>query len=152
MIRRLSDLLETLATLFLAGVLATVVLQVFFRYVARIAVPWTEEATRYLGIWMVFMGAAAAAAQGAHIAVTVLVERLPQPLKRSAALLATSMALLFNLIVFLGSLQLIRLNWEQEAATFPVSVGVLYLALAVSAGTSLLFAGFVIGNSVRGKL
>lgn len=151
MIRRLSDLLETLATVFLAGVLAAVVLQVFFRYVARIAVPWTEEATRYLGIWMVFMGAAAAVAQGSHIAVTVLVERLPQTLRRSAALLATSMALLFNLIVFLGSLQLIQLNWEQEAATFPVSVAVLYLAVAVSAGTSLLFAGFVIGKSMRGK-
>ena len=72
--KRLSALFETVAMVFLAGILVTVCLQVFFRYVAGIVAPWTEEATRYLGIWMVFMGATAAVAQGSHIAVSALVD------------------------------------------------------------------------------
>lgn len=150
MIRRLTRVFDNLATAFLAGVLIVVVLQVFFRYVARIVVPWTEEATRYLGIWMVFMGAAAAVAHGSHITVTLLVERLPKTLRGGAAFLATTVALLFNLIVLLGSLQLIQLNWEQQAATFPVSVAVLYLALAVSAVASLLFLLVRIAKAPQG--
>jgi TRAP-type C4-dicarboxylate transport system permease small subunit len=100
--------------------------------------PWTEEATRYLGIWMVFMGATAAMAQGSHIAVTVLVERLPEWMQAVIRRLSWILLLLFSGIVLLGSLQLIRLNWEQQAVTFPVSVAALYLALVVFSGTSLL--------------
>lgn len=80
--RRLSGVFEILAMVFLAGILVTVCLQVFFRYVAGLAVSWTEEATRYLGIWMVFIGATAAVAQGSHIAVTVVLERLPPAVRR----------------------------------------------------------------------
>lgn len=148
---RLAASLEGLAMIFLAGVLGAVVLQVFFRYVAGVVAPWTEEATRYLGIWMVFMGAAAAVAQGAHIAVTVVLERLPEWLEGGARLLALAAALLFNLIVLLGSLQLIRLNWEQQATTFPVSVAVLYLAVAISSGVSLVFLSAHVRNALRGK-
>jgi TRAP-type C4-dicarboxylate transport system permease small subunit len=148
---RLAAGFERLAMLLLAGVLGAVVLQVFFRYVAGIVAPWTEEATRYLGIWMVFMGATAAVAQGSHIAVNALVDRLPDRLKGGAGLAALAVALLFNLIVFLGSLQLIRLNWEQQATTFPVSVAVLYLAVAVSSGASLIFLSLHVRNALRGK-
>jgi TRAP-type C4-dicarboxylate transport system permease small subunit len=135
--RRLSGFLETLALVFLAGILLTVCLQVFFRYLAGLAVSWTEEATRYLGIWMVFMGAAAAVAQDSHIAVTVVVERLPPPLRRLLSRFSSLLMLLFSLLIFLGSLQLIRLNWEQQAVTFPVTVATLYLAVAVLAAISL---------------
>lgn len=137
MTRRLSAVFEILATVFLGGVLTTVVLQVFFRYVAQVAVPWTEEATRYLGIWMVFMGAVAAVAQGSHIAVTVLVERFPRGIRTAVDRLASLAVLGFLAIVLLGSLQLIRLNWEQEAVTFPVSVAILYVSVAIFAGVSL---------------
>jgi TRAP-type transport system small permease protein len=146
--RRLVAAFEALAMLFLSGVLIAVVLQVFFRYVAQIAVPWTEEATRYLGIWMVFMGSVAAMAQGSHIAVTVLVERFPERLRRLVERFGALAMFVFLLIVFLGSLQLIRLNWEQEAVTFPVSVAVLYVAVAVFAGIGLPVAAarFVTGR------
>lgn len=136
--KRLSALFETVAMVFLAGILVTVCLQVFFRYVAGIVAPWTEEATRYLGIWMVFMGATAAVAQRSHIAVTVVLERLPEEVQAVIQRFTWFLLLLFSGIVLLGSLQLIQLNWEQQAVTFPVSVAALYLALVVFSGTSLL--------------
>jgi len=136
--KRLSALFETVAMVFLAGILVTVCLQVFFRYVAGIVAPWTEEATRYLGIWMVFMGAVAAVAQRSHIAVTVVLERLPEEVQAVIQRFTWFLLLLFSGIVLLGSLQLIQLNWEQQAVTFPVSVAALYLALVVFSGTSLL--------------
>ena len=136
--RRLSAFFEHVAMVFLAGVLVTVVLQVFFRYVAGLAVSWTEEATRYLGIWMVFTGAAAAVASGAHIAVTVLVFRFPDRIRWVVQRLTDVVLLLFSLVILAGSLTLIRLNWEQQAVTLPVSVAVLYVALAVFAGASVL--------------
>ncbi|MDH4220643.1 MAG: hypothetical protein OEW23_17935, partial [Candidatus Aminicenantes bacterium] len=55
---------------------------------------------------------------------------------------------LFSVIVLLGSFELIKLNWDQEAVTFPLSVGFLYLAIAVSSGFIMIFLMFLIGKKV----
>jgi TRAP-type C4-dicarboxylate transport system permease small subunit len=140
---------ETISVVFLVCVLATVVLQVFFRYVARIVVPWTEEAARYFCIWMVFMGAAAAVAQEAHIRITFVVDHVPKLAKHLFSLLSYSVVFLFNIIIFLGSIQLVELNWGQEAVTFPISVGVLYLAITVSSATILVLLMLIIVERLK---
>jgi TRAP-type C4-dicarboxylate transport system permease small subunit len=56
---------------------------------------------------------------------------------------------LFSAIVLSGSIELIGLNWEQEAVTFPLSVGTLYLAIAVSSGFVMIFLIFLIGKKAR---
>lgn len=153
MIKKLSKIIsfsfETVSVVFLVCVLATVILQVFFRYVARIVVPWTEEAARYFCIWMVFMGAAAAVAQEAHIKITFLVERIPKLAKHLFSLLSYCVVFLFNIIIFFGSIQLVELNWGQEAVTFPISVGVLYLAITLSSATILILLILIIVDRVR---
>jgi TRAP-type C4-dicarboxylate transport system permease small subunit len=153
MMKRLSKIIsysfETVSVVFLVCVLITVILQVFFRYVARIVVPWTEEAARYFCIWMVFMGAAAAVAQEAHIKITFLVERVPKQLMHLFSLLSYGVVFLFNIIIFLGSIQLVELNWGQEAVTFPISVGVLYLAITVSSATILILLTLIIVDRLR---
>lgn len=139
-----SNLFENISTIFLVCILLTVFLQVFFRYVARIVVPWTEEFARYLCIWMVFMGAVAAIAKEAHIRVTFILDRIPARVRNGFELFSYGVVFLFNLVIFLGSIQLIQLNWGQQAVTFPVSVGVLYLAITVSSFFILLFL-FILG-------
>ena len=141
-----SGFFENLSTFFLVCILITVILQVFFRYVARIVVPWTEEFARYLCIWMVFMGAVAAVAKEAHIRVTFIIDRIPEKIRNGFELFAYGVVFLFNWIVFFGSLELMKLNWAQEAVTFPISVGVLYLAIAVS---SFFVMVFLVGLTFR---
>jgi TRAP-type C4-dicarboxylate transport system permease small subunit len=145
----LSNCFENLSSIFLAGVLLAVVLQVFFRYVAGIPVPWTEESARYLGIWMVFMGAAAAIAKETHIKITFILERFPARTRVLFELFIDLIMFLFSAIVLSGSIELIGLNWEQEAVTFPLSVGTLYLAIAVSSGFVMIFLIFLIGKKAR---
>lgn len=145
----LSRLFENLSTFFLVCILITVILQVFFRYVARMVVPWTEEFARYLCIWMVFMGVAAAVAKEAHIRVTFIIKLIPEKVRSGFELFSFGVVFLFNLIIFLGSIELMKLNWGQQAVTFPVSVGVLYLAIAVSSFFILLFLIFLGFNLLR---
>lgn len=153
MMRKLSKIIshsfETVSVVFLVCVLVTVILQVFFRYVARIVVPWTEEAARYFCIWMVFTGAAAAVAQEAHIKITFLVERVPKLARHLFSLLSYGVVLLFNVIILLGSIELVKLNWGQEAVTFPISVGVLYLAITVSSAAILILLVFIIVERLK---
>lgn len=140
----ISNLFELLSAGFLVCILFTVVLQVFFRYVMRIAVPWTEETARYLCIGMVFIGVVALVAQEKHIRITFILNRLPKKINYLLSLLAYIFTLLFNVIVFLGSIHLVRLNWEQQAVTLPISVGVLYLTMGISSFFILILLPFLI--------
>ena len=150
--RIISYVFENLSVIFLVCVLTTVVLQVFFRYVARIIVPWTEEAARYFCIWMVFMGVVAAVAQESHIKITFLVERIPATAKNLFSLLSFGIVFIFNVIILLGSIDLVRLNWGQEAVTFPLSVGILYLAITVSSAAILILLILIIAGRLRTML
>jgi len=140
----ISNLFELLSAGFLVCILFTVVLQVFFRYVMRIAVPWTEEAARYLCIGMVLMGVVALVAQGNHIKITFILNRVPKKINYFLSLLAYICTLLFNVIVLLGSIDLVRMNWEQQAVTLPISVGVLYLMMGISSFFIIILLPFLI--------
>jgi TRAP-type C4-dicarboxylate transport system permease small subunit len=138
-LRILRRVLEGLAVLCLALVLVIIFLQVVFRYVFQISVPFTEEAARYFGVWLVFAGGAALVASDGHIRLTFLVD-LARGTPRTVLLaLSALLVLVFNATLLIGGLRLIPLNWNQSATTLPVSVSVLYIAVALCAACSLLF-------------
>jgi len=59
-----------------------VLVQVILRYVFNAPLNWTEEASIFLMIWMTFVGAGVAMRRGAHISMTLLVDRMPARLSR----------------------------------------------------------------------
>lgn len=138
-LRLLRHVLEGLAVLCLALVLVIIFLQVVFRYVLEISVPFTEEAARYFGVWLVFAGGAALVASDGHIRLTFLVDRARGAPRTLLLALSALLVLAFNATLLVGGLRLIPLNWNQSATTLPVSVSVLYIAVALCAACSILF-------------
>ena len=67
---------KTIAALFLVLILSTMAAQVFARYVFGAPFQWSEEVARLALIWMTFISAAFVMAEGRHIAVDTISERL----------------------------------------------------------------------------
>lgn len=63
---------EMLMCIFLCGVVVMMSIHVFFRYVMRAPLTWSEEATRYMFIWFVFMGMSYGIRNGTHIRVNII--------------------------------------------------------------------------------
>ena len=78
---------ENLAALCLGGLLVTLFLQVFTRFITRDPLSWTEEAARYLYVYVVFLGSSAAVSDRTHVAIDFLVLRLPRWARLAVALL-----------------------------------------------------------------
>ena len=69
--------LEKAIMLLTSGLMmVAVVLQVFFRYVVSLSVPWTEELSIICFVVMVFYGAALASYHGRHLGIRNLVDLL----------------------------------------------------------------------------
>lgn len=63
---------EMLQAIFLCGVVVMMTMHVFFRYVMRAPLTWSEEATRYMFIWFVFMGVSYGIRNDTHIRVNII--------------------------------------------------------------------------------
>lgn len=68
--------------------------QVFFRYVIGTALPWPEEASRFLMLWSAGLMIGTAYRRGGFVAIELLVALLPRILRNLLTLLLLSLALI----------------------------------------------------------
>jgi TRAP-type C4-dicarboxylate transport system permease small subunit len=104
---------------------------VFFRYVLNDALPWAEEADRYLFIWLSFIGASITMRHKAHIAVDLLLRYVTPPVKLRLALLAQACVLIFLGIVFYASGPVLEITSETRATATDIPISWVYLAAPV---------------------
>ena len=64
-----------LLAVFMALMVADVLLGVFNRFLFKLSISWTEELARFLMIWVSMLGAAIALKKGAHVSITFCVNR-----------------------------------------------------------------------------
>ncbi len=122
----------------LACMAGLVIGNVISRYVFSHSFSWVEEASRYMMIWTVLLGAGPALRVGGHIAIDTLQSMLPSTGARllRGLVVAIVAATLFGL-VWLG-VEYSNFAWEQESPVLGWSLGKIYLALPVGAALMLV--------------
>ncbi|GAA5344356.1 TRAP transporter small permease [Planifilum fimeticola] len=139
--RWFEGLLNLLIALSLAGMSALVFLNVVLRYFFDSGITWSEEMSRFLFVWMVFLGAIAALKERMHLAVDVVFKRLSSGWKKFFAVISHSLVLYVLWLVFDGSWKMTWLNMASKAPATGVSLGFVY---GVGVVTSLAMAVIVI--------
>jgi TRAP-type C4-dicarboxylate transport system permease small subunit len=120
------------AAVALFSVMVTVTaLGVFFRYVLDDALPWAEEADRYLFIWLSFVGASITMRHNAHIAVDILVRSFKPANRRWVGLLSATCMLVFLAVVFRASDSVIAVTSLSRTTATDVPMSWVYLAVPV---------------------
>jgi len=78
-VRTLARTADLIAGATLATIVGVNLLAVFMRYVMLDSISWSEEAIRYLSVWMTFMGAAAASWLDEHMDMNMFADFGPAP-------------------------------------------------------------------------
>jgi TRAP-type C4-dicarboxylate transport system permease small subunit len=126
----LDTALDTIVTLVFIFMLLCAIMQVMFRYVLKISVPWTEEAARFALIFVTFWGAAIALREREHIEITTLLEKIPKIPRLLMQLVFIVAIGIFLVNVFVGSLGMIKLTWETPVGSIGwLKTGHVYLFL-----------------------
>lgn len=115
-------------------------------------IDWVDEATRYLMVWMVFLGLGLALARGKHIAMTSYLDRFPDRPRMVVRKVIDAVGLAFSLyIVWFGmDITLLVLGTGQASPTLGFTTAVLYLALPVGfALLALRYAASLFGIAHR---
>ena len=153
--QRISDILNRITEVVLLVVLTAmalaVFLQVIFRYVLSFPLFWTEEFARYCLVWASLLGSAVAVKRGQHIAVTILVERLPSALGRTLKIMALIAVVVILAVIFWGGIQLVAITRAQISPALRVPMSIPYLAVPVGAALMLFHTiGFLLETLTAG--
>ena len=126
-------ILEWIVATAMAMLVVIVFSQVVLRCLTYQPLAWTEEAARYIFIWLCLLGAAAAARRGQHFAVEFLVRLLPLTLQRPLIGLMLVLEATFYLCITVVGVTVIRTVNIQESPSLGISMAVPYLAIPVGA-------------------
>ena len=129
----------------IAAVLAVMVVLVFgnvvMRYAFNSGLTLSEELSRWLFVWVTFLGAIVALNDGAHLGTDMLVSRLSVRGKKSCLLIGLLLMLFVCWLMFKGSLDQVKINLESTSAVMEVPMAWFYasgLVFAVSATVIVL--------------
>jgi TRAP-type C4-dicarboxylate transport system permease small subunit len=140
-IDRYCQVLSWLMVLFLALMVVMVFGNVLMRYGFNSGITLSEELSRWLFVWMTFLGGVVALNERAHLGTDTLISRLP-PAGRKLCL-AASLGLMLYIcwLIFEGALAQVKINWDSTSAVMETSMGYFYasgLVFAVLAAPILL--------------
>lgn len=137
--RAVDTAFEAFCILCLVATLLIVLWQVFSREVLSNSPSWSEESARILLVWIGFLGATVGFREGAHIAVTFLVDRFPATLQSVIARVVQVLLLGFGLFLVVQGSQFVV---DAQAATLPgtgLPRSVLYLMMPVAGAMLILY-------------
>lgn len=106
--------------------------QVVLRYGLGQPLTWSEEVSRYLFVWVVFLGGGVAARYRGHIVLDFVVSALPPRIRLLLGTLMGLLSLAMLLVVFAWQGWILTLvSWRQESPATGLPVGVATLAIPV---------------------
>jgi TRAP-type C4-dicarboxylate transport system permease small subunit len=123
--------------------------QILFRYVFKISAPWTEEAARYLMIWMALLASGLAFKNGEHFNIDFLTHRMGPRLQLSLSLWVSLIGGLFILSVILWGIPFAKLGFFTIAPGLQISMFLPYLAVPVGGLLMLLNLTFFMLRLVK---
>ncbi len=139
-------LLAVLMVLSLAAMVVMVFGNVVMRYGFNSGITLSEELSRWLFVWVTFLGAVVAINERGHLGTDSLISRLPVAGQKFCLGLSLLLMLFICWLVFKGSLEQTKINWESTSAVMETSMGYFYASGVVFA---VLAAPILLLNLVR---
>lgn len=149
---RTGRFIEVLIALCLAVMVVMVFGNVVLRYVFNSGIAISEEVSRWLFVWMTFLGAIVALKEHGHLGTDMLVSRLPRGGKIVCLAASQLLMLWVTWLLLKGSWAQAVINWDVEAPVTGASMAIVYasgIVFSVPAGLLLLVELF---RTLTGRL
>lgn len=124
-------------TIMLLVVTVLVFIGVLSRYFFQFPLAWSEEASRFIFIWMIFLGIAIAENQDSHFRITYFVEKLPKNAAVVITIIGECMSLAFLALLFWEGLKFVHTGRGGISAAMELRLDYVYWSVPI--GIALTF-------------
>ena len=131
-----------------AVMVSVIAVDVFLRFFFNDSLPFANELSRMMFVWMIYLGLPLALSRGRHVGITILDNALTRGAARFALRLGTVIVMALLGLVLVIAIRMVGLNWDQDLYTLPISAAWFFIPLPIAAVHSLahLTVIFIVGN------
>jgi TRAP-type transport system small permease protein len=144
--------LEFLMVVALALMVVLVFGNVVLRYGFNSGITVSEEVSRWLFVWLTFLGAIVAMREHGHLGSDMLVSRLPVVGKKVCLVVGHLLMLYIAWLLFSGALAQARINLDVQAPVTGAPMALLYASGVVFAVAAALFIIYELWLVLTGQL
>ena len=126
---KVCKLFRRLCEVILLSMTIIVLAQVFFRYGLGDALTWSEEASRFLMVWLTFLAAPVAYLEKSHVALDIISGSLNIKFKRLLNIALHIFSFVLIVIMLWKSTAMVARGLSISTASLPLSMAYAYAAL-----------------------
>lgn len=149
---RICRVIEGLIAAMLVVMVVLVFGNVLLRYGFNSGITVSEEVSRWLFIWMTFLGAVVALREHGHLGVDMVVQRLPKAGKKACLAIGHLVMLYIVWLLFQGCVTQARINWDVTAPTTGASMAIVYASGIVFSVLAALILAIDLYRMATGQL
>ncbi len=134
----LQKIIKYAVAILLVGMVITVFSNVVSRYFLKAAIAWSEEVSRFMFIWVVFLSAFLAYVNDEHLGLDILSKKLPEKIGQVVAILCDIIVIYALYLITYGGQDLAVQSWTWLSPATSFSYGIVYLVVPIGAGLMIL--------------
>lgn len=124
--------IKLLLTVLVTALCIVVFGNVISRYFLHFALAWSDEAARFLFIWVTFLGAILANAKNEHMNLDIVIQKVPAKLGKTILILANIVVLVILAFVLKGGTTITIENLEWMSPAMEISYGMVFSIVPIS--------------------
>ncbi|MBU8880714.1 TRAP transporter small permease [Bacillus sp. FJAT-29790] len=142
LVYKIDALLKLVIVICLSLMAIFVFTNVVLRYAFNSGITWSEEVSRFLFVWLIFLGAILAFKDNEHLGVDSFVKKLPLAGKKVVYTISNIILLITLVFLFDGSWKLTLLNVDLSAPATGMSYAYIYVFGVIMSGAMILIILF----------
>ncbi|PUU87508.1 MULTISPECIES: TRAP transporter small permease [Halanaerobium] len=149
----IDKVIKYLIITFLTLMVVLVFMQVIFRFVLNNPLQWSEELSRFLFVWISFLGASLALKQGQHLGIDVFLKLFPRKLSKFFIFLSYIFILIFLVGISYKGVGVLNIVSRQRSASLRIPMiypysGVFIGLFLMIINTINILKNMVFGNAL----
>jgi TRAP-type C4-dicarboxylate transport system permease small subunit len=121
-----------------AAMIAIVTLQVVLRYGFNSSIDWSDEISRLLFVWCMFLAIPLGLREGAHVGIELLLTHIPSAVRAQLARACALGGAAIMVVVCWQALKVAALTWDEMMQSVNLSTNWFMVPVAVAAAHSFL--------------
>lgn len=124
---------------------------VITRYLMGFSLNWAEELSRYLMVWVAYLGIGLAMRDHRHASIQFLYDILPEKYVPYIKLLVSIVIIIFMVFLVILGFQYSQFAMKNKTAVLRIPIGYIYLCIPIGALTFLLHYILILKDYITAK-
>lgn len=118
--------IDFMSVLLLSGIFVLGIAQVFWRWILKNPIVWSEELIQLMYVWICYLGWTLAERHDSHIRITAIINMLPRTAQKWLQVFCHLLCILFSVLMVWYGYKLMKIGMKRTAVSIAINYAIVY--------------------------